>query len=209
MSPSVNLRFILSLIISLCLHALIFFMASEVIAKANTPQSKPGHTNMLTVNLAKKIKSEFEIKNNQELKLSSKIISSEEIDQFSPNSTLNTKTNLSNKATLSYLPLPEPKFYTLNELNQAPKISDDINSNPPELLSFSQGGSLSLQLWIDEDGNVIRAESMETELPKEFVQSTISAFLKAKFLPGIINKTPVKTTININVNYLPLDTYLK
>ena len=209
MSPSVNLRFIFSLIISLCLHALIFFMVSHIIANVNIPQSKLGHTSMLTVNLAKKIKSEFETKNNQTLKLSSKIITSKEINQFGPSSILNTKNNLSKNETLSYLPLPEPKYYTLNELNQSPKILDDINSNPPELISFSQGGSLSLQLWIDEDGNVKRAESMETELPKEFVQSAISAFLKAKFLPGIKNKTPVKATINISVNYLPLNTFPK
>lgn len=202
MSPSVNSGVVVSTIISLCLHGLIFF-----IAKANIPQSKPGQTYMLNVNLAKKFKSDFEIRSNQTHTLINNIISNKQINQFSPTSTLNTRTNSSEKPTLSLVPLPEAKYYTLNDLNQAPKILEDINLNPPELLNFSQGVSLSIVLWIDEDGNVIKAESMETELPKEFIQSTISAFLKAKFLPGLKNNIPVKTTINISVNYSSLDTY--
>lgn len=107
----------------------------------------------------------------------------------------------SNNHEPSWFPIPEPKYYSLKELEHIPSILKNVNSDPPELLQFSQGGELTVRIWIDEIGNVVNTEIVKSNLPEEFNKSALKNFADAKFSPGIKNNLPVKTIAYITVRY--------
>lgn len=97
--------------------------------------------------------------------------------------------------------IPEPKYYPLAELDHAPVILENINTNPPELLNHPEGGQLIIRLWLDEEGGVVEAELVKSQLPKEFVESSLKSFRQTKFSPGLKANLPVRSVVNIVVNY--------
>ena len=99
------------------------------------------------------------------------------------------------------LVVPDSPYYTIKELERIPSILKNVNSDPPELLQFSQGGELAVRIWIDENGNVVNTEIVKSNLPEEFNLSALKNFANAKFSPGIKNNFPVKTVVNITVRY--------
>lgn len=101
------------------------------------------------------------------------------------------------------LGLPD-KFYSLKEIDHPPQIIKDIETDPPELTHFPQGGRLACRLWLDEKGNVIEVSIIESQLPKEFAEYALNSFRLAKFTPGIKNASPVKTVFKVVVNYQSL-----
>lgn len=101
--------------------------------------------------------------------------------------------------------MPEPKYYTLAELDQAPVILQNINTNPPELLKYPQGGQLTVRLWIDEGGNVVKAELVTSQLPSQFSESALESFLHAKFSAGIKANLPVRSVANVVVRYASIN----
>ena len=110
----------------------------------------------------------------------------------------------SNKPTVAANPMPREIYYLLSELEQPPQILKDIDQNPSGLDSYSEGGRVVLQIWIDENGNVVNQELVETMLPPAFVDSAIKSFAQAKFSAGIKDGRPVKSTLKVVVNYDPV-----
>lgn len=102
------------------------------------------------------------------------------------------------------LTMPEPTYYTLVELDKAPVISQNIDTNPPDLLKYPQGGQLTVRLWIDEEGSVVKAELVTSQLPPQFSESALESFLHAKFSPGIKTNLPVRSVAKIVVRYAPV-----
>lgn len=102
------------------------------------------------------------------------------------------------------LTMPELTYYTLDELDKAPVISQNIDTNPPELLKYPQGGQLMVRLWIDEEGSVVKAELVTSQLPSQFSESALESFLHAKFSPGIKTNLPVRSVVKIVVRYAPV-----
>ena len=105
--------------------------------------------------------------------------------------------------TLS-LAVPEPIYYGFNELDQIPTVLENIEGDPAELVDYPQGGTLKIQLWVDEFGSVLNAEVVESDLPTEFSKVAAQAFLKVKFSPGLKNNVPVRSITKIIVHYAAL-----
>lgn len=102
------------------------------------------------------------------------------------------------------LPYNEPKYYLFQELDSKPVVLKDIDTNSSQLSNHPEGGNLTLQLWLDETGSVIRVKVLETDLPVEFSNDATLNFLKLKFSPGLKNNQYVKSTVKITVKYQTL-----
>jgi len=61
--------------------------------------------------------------------------------------------------------------------------------------------SARLVLLIDEDGTVVKVTSNDPQLPAIFAESAISAFAHARFHPGRIADTAVKTRLVVDVEF--------
>lgn len=94
-------------------------------------------------------------------------------------------------------------YFSLAELDEHPFIIHDIPGDPPELRDFPQDGKLVLRLWINEDGEVINAEPVSSELPPAFVESARASFLKARFAPGRRGGNAVSAVMDVILHYAP------
>jgi TonB family protein len=98
----------------------------------------------------------------------------------------------------------ETRYINSAELDQHPAIINDIPENPPELLGYPQGGEIVLRLWINETGQVVKVETVSSNLPPEFIASAQNTFLKARFNPGRKQGVAVATLMDIAVSYTPM-----
>lgn len=94
-------------------------------------------------------------------------------------------------------------YFSSTELDEHPVIIQDIPGDPPELQNFPQGGKLVLRLWINKNGEVVRAEPVSSELPQAFVDSARTSFLNARFAPGRIQGNAVGTVMDVGLLYAP------
>ena len=95
------------------------------------------------------------------------------------------------------------KYYLLSELDQLPEAQTDIDIESLNLLKFAQGGKLELRLWVNEQGQVVNVEVIQSEMPSAFVDSAIKLFLQAQFSLGMVNNNPVKFVSKVVIRYEP------
>ena len=95
------------------------------------------------------------------------------------------------------------KYYSLSELDQLPETQTDIDIESLNLLKFAQGGKLELRLWVNEQGQVVNVEVIQSEMPSAFVDSAIKLFLQAQFSLGMVNNNPVKFVSKVVIRYEP------
>jgi TonB family protein len=98
----------------------------------------------------------------------------------------------------------ETRYINAAELDQHPAIINDIPENPPELLAYPQGGEIVLRLWINETGQVVKVETVSSNLPPAFIASAQNTFLNARFNPGRKQGVAVATLMDIAVSYTPM-----
>ncbi len=96
------------------------------------------------------------------------------------------------------------RYINAAELDQHPAIINDIPENPPELLAYPQGGEIVLRLWINETGQVVKVETVSSNLPPAFIASAQNTFLNARFNPGRKQGVAVATLMDIAVSYTPM-----
>lgn len=166
---------------------------------APSPTISNHNNSVLTVNFTSK-------KNNDSAQQLKKSISKNSTDgSFNKLSNVRAPdSSFKNNKDLSLLPLVQPKYYTIKELNQPPNIIENIDENPADLLTNKEGGSLTLQIKIDETGNVVEVKILKSTLPNKYAESATNSFLQKKFTPGLKGLIPVKSVLDIVVNYLPL-----
>ena len=95
------------------------------------------------------------------------------------------------------------KYYSLSELDQLPETQTDIDIESLNLLKFAQGGKLELRLWVNEQGQVVNVEVIQSEMPSAFVDSAVKLFLQAQFSLGMVNNNPVKFVSKVVIRYEP------
>lgn len=201
-----NSRLIILLGISVLIHAImLLFSFSKV------PSCTTANNSSLTVSLMKlpqnsvtkplsASSSVSDLKGNTEQPIVNEEAAKSAVDLVQPSSEVKTSDDLT---TLS-LTVPEPIYYGFNDLDHIPIILENIESDPAELVDYPQGGTLKLQLWVNEFGHVLNAEVVESDLPAEFSKVAAQAFLKVKFSPGLKNNVPVKSIAKIVVHYAAL-----
>jgi len=206
MTFQLNSRLIILLGISLLIHALVFLLTFS-----KAPSSSTINNSLLTVSLMQlpqrsvtKTLSATASVNDLESDIKEPI-ANEEVEESAadleqPPSEVKPNDDLT---TLS-LAVPEPIYYGFNELDQIPTVLENIEGDPAELVDYPQGGTLKIQLWVDEFGSVLNAEVVESDLPVEFSKVAAQAFLKVKFSPGLKNNVPVRSVTKIVVHYAAL-----
>jgi hypothetical protein len=114
------------------------------------------------------------------------------------------KSNLSLVPALGsgLLPIPEPIYYTTDQLTKrpqpisAPKL-DGLEMGAIPFLS----GTVILRLWINELGAVVSVDLEKRDLPIAVSRSAVAAFGNLRFVPGEINGRRVRTMMRIEVTY--------
>lgn len=95
------------------------------------------------------------------------------------------------------------KYYALAELDKIPEAQNDIDMDSLNLLQYAQGGKVELRLWVDEQGQVVDIEVINSDMPPGFVESATMLFKQAQFFPGMVNSVPVKFVTKVVIRYDP------
>jgi outer membrane biosynthesis protein TonB len=124
-----------------------------------------------------------------------------EIASTEPNAPADSSMSATNSAFSTAL---QTRYFNVTELDQHPAIINEIPDNPPELLEHPQGGEIVLRLWINETGQVVKVETVSSNLPPAFIASAQNTFLHAVFTPGRKQGAAVATLMDIAVSYTPM-----
>lgn len=191
----VNSVFPFAIGISLCLHASLLFLESAELSRTEASNQQSSNP-LLIVALAEAKAEAREIPETNSLDKAS-----EEADATSGEKSATSQVS----AELALItPIRQEPYFLLSELEEPPQILQDIDHNPANIEPYAQGGRVVLQLWIDEQGNVVDQKLVETMLPTVFVDSAMKSFAQAKFIAGIKDGRPVKSTVKVVVNYDPM-----
>jgi TonB family protein len=95
------------------------------------------------------------------------------------------------------------KYFSLAELDEFPEPQNAIDIDSLNLLQYAQGGKVELRLWVNEQGQVVDVEVVNSEMPLEFVESATKLFKQAQFFPGMANSVPVKFVTKVVIRYEP------
>jgi len=101
-------------------------------------------------------------------------------------------------------PEPAAPVSTADEASRPPRPLGDIVPAYPEGADGKRG-HVVLQLSIDDQGRVVRADVLDASPPGYFEDSARAAFLAARFEPALRNGAPVRSRITIEVDYEPGD----
>jgi TonB family protein len=95
----------------------------------------------------------------------------------------------------------ESAYLPVSRLTLRPTPVEGIFVPYPEAARHSGHMRARLVLLIDEDGTVVKVTSNDPHLPAIFAESAISAFARARFHPGRIAETAVKTRMVVDVEF--------
>ena len=87
-------------------------------------------------------------------------------------------------------------------LTEVPFALGDVEVDFPEVEQL-RAGVVRLKLTISASGRVMTVDLLETDLPPEYVERSISAFASQRFSPGKIGQLEVATAIEIEVSFDP------
>lgn len=95
-----------------------------------------------------------------------------------------------------------PKFYKVKELDILPKPVGEVPLQyPSNMNDILKSGTVRLEIFIDENGEVLSLNVVDATLPGVFDQAAIDAFKHQLFEPGFINGKPVKSHIKMTVGF--------
>lgn len=95
----------------------------------------------------------------------------------------------------------ESAYYRASQLTVRPSAAEYIAVPYPK--EAAQGGTLriTLAIFIDEDGNVVRTEVRGQRLPAVFEDAALTEFGRARFNPGRIGDKAVKSRMLVEVEF--------
>jgi len=95
----------------------------------------------------------------------------------------------------------EGAYLPVSRLTMRPTPVKGIFVPYPDAARRNGRMSARLVLLIDEDGTVVKVSSNDPQLPAIFAESAINAFAHARFHPGRIAETAVKTRMVVDVEF--------
>jgi len=104
-------------------------------------------------------------------------------------------------ADLGSSDVDESAYLPVSRLTMRPTPVKGIFVPYPDAARRNGRMSARLVLLIDEDGTVVKVTSNDPQLPAIFAESAISAFAHARFHPGRIADTAVKTRLVVDVEF--------
>ncbi len=117
----------------------------------------------------------------------------------------NNQASIPSKDDLALMPVsPQllPKFYKARELDILPKPIGEVPLKYPSTVKdVLQSGTVRLEIFIDDNGDVLSLNVIDATLPGVFDQAAIDAFKNQRFEPGMLNEKPVKSYIKMTVGF--------
>ncbi len=98
--------------------------------------------------------------------------------------------------------LPERLYFLTRELDVRPGIMTQVEPAYPEAAARRfLSGKVVLRIYIEETGEVSRAQVLSAEPPGYFEASAERAFLAARFSPGMKDGRAVKVQMTLEVSF--------
>lgn len=97
---------------------------------------------------------------------------------------------------------PADRYYEIKELDTAPAPKHLVEPQyPPSALEAKASGIVQLEMFVDENGEIVALSVLRSTVPGLFDQAAIDAFRDQQFTPGMRNGMPVKTHLKLIVNF--------
>ena len=93
-------------------------------------------------------------------------------------------------------------YFTRDQLSVGPNPTDLVVIDYPPIDSQDGNHVSELSLFIDEAGRVVRVRVDGPRLPAALEDAVRSAFMIARFSPGMVDGLPVRSRIRIEVSFL-------
>ena len=101
--------------------------------------------------------------------------------------------------------LPDAPDYLVGaRLDPGPRPLDDVNPEYPESANL-QEGTVVIRILISAAGVVDKVDVVSASPKGLFEQSALEAFARARFSPGLVLGTPVKSQMTVEVHFLPIN----
>lgn len=99
---------------------------------------------------------------------------------------------------LAHLP---PEYFATPELGKRPQPLANIDFDAPPLATIRANGTVSLTLWINKSGTVVKVDISQSSLPAALTGLVRAAFAEMRFVPGERFGQPVGTFMHIEVAF--------
>ena len=102
-------------------------------------------------------------------------------------------------------PLPSaPRYFESKEVDVPARVINDVMLRYP-VLAYQQrsAGAVTLKVFINESGEVDKAEVVASEPKEIFDAAAVDAANQLRYSPALKNGTPVKTTKTIAITFDP------
>lgn len=97
---------------------------------------------------------------------------------------------------------PSDRYYEVKELDTAPAPKQQVDPQyPASALAAKASGIVQLEMFVDENGEIVSLSVLHSTAPGLFDQAAIDAFRDQQFAPGLRNGMPVKTHLKLIVNF--------
>lgn len=97
--------------------------------------------------------------------------------------------------------LPLVGYYPATRLTKMPQAVGLFDIQPPAGGDTGLGGKMTVRIWIGANGAIDRARVLSSGLPEAYVEAALTAFEKLRFVPGEIGGVPVKSWVEIVIEY--------
>ena len=95
--------------------------------------------------------------------------------------------------------LTAPRYFTLNALTQAPRVASGLIGEGLLVVPGIDADQATIQVWINDLGEVDRVEIADSDLPEETRQQVIAALAAVRFHPGKIGRITVSSQMKMDI----------
>ena len=93
------------------------------------------------------------------------------------------------------------RYFSADDVTFVPLALSDPFLEGDDYVEYPVSGTVVLDLWISEKGDVVYTEIVRSDLPERLVLPVERAFQRIRFVPGTLNGKQVGVVVQIEVDY--------
>jgi TonB family protein len=97
--------------------------------------------------------------------------------------------------------IPLVGYYPADKLTKMPEAIGRFDIQPPAGGDTGLGGKMTIRIWIGMNGAIDRVRVIDSGLPQDYADAALAAFEKLRFAPGEIAGVPVKSWVEVVIEY--------
>jgi TonB family protein len=97
--------------------------------------------------------------------------------------------------------IPLVGYYPADKLTKMPEAIGRFDIQPPAGGDTGLGGKMTIRIWIGMNGVIDRVRVLDSGLPQAYADAALAAFEKLHFAPGEIAGVPVKSWVEVVIEY--------